>query len=204
MSLVNPVANNHFSVFLYDSEPPDTSTLGLLEAGAGLAIGAATSFVFGSFSEASGLDAVMETEEYQEGGHNVGPRRFPKWVSTSTVTLRSGVTPSPSLWDWYHEVLYGTDVVPRKNGLILLTDHGLGVSAATGGTTDLGLPVVDKLPVAAWMLRRGLPSKLEGPRLKGSANEIAIESLEITHEGLVRLGAAMIPGIGGALAGLGL
>ncbi len=204
MSLVNPVANNNFSVFLLDAEPLDTSAAGLLEAGAGLAVGAAMSIVFGSFSEASGLDSVLDVEEYQEGGFNVGPRQFPKWATTSTVVLKSGVTPNPALWDWYYEVLNGQGTVPRKNGIVLLTDKGLGLSAASGDPTSLGLPVVDKLPIAAWFFRRGLPAKVEGPRLNGSGNEIAIESLEIAHEGCVRLGAAMIPGIGGVLAGLGL
>lgn len=201
MALVNPVANNNFQVFLFDAEPLDTSPGGLAEAGLGLAVGAAGSVVFGSFSEASGLDAGMETEEYHEGGHNTGPRVFRTWGSYSKVVLKRGTTPDPSLWDWYYQVLYGSDRVQRKNGLILLTDHGLG---AVSGGTGLGLPVLDKLPVAVWYLRNGVPQRLQGPSLSGSGAEVAVESLEIAHEGLVRVGAAMIPGIGETLARLGV
>jgi phage tail-like protein len=199
MSVMNPVAGNNFSIFFFDAEPLDTSIGGLLETGAGLAIGAVKTFLFGSFSEVSGLDAVLETEEYQEGGANTGPRRFHKWAATTTVTFKKGVTPDPGLWEWQYAVLYGTDTVPRKNAIIVLTDKGLGVAP-----TGLGLPGLDKLPIAVWFLRRGLPAKVQGPQLKGNGNEIAIESLEVAHEGLVRVGAGMIPGIGGALAGLGL
>lgn len=204
MSLVNPVANNNFSVYLFDAAPLDTSAGGLLSAGAGLALGAAKTFVFGSFSEVSGLDAGVETEEYREGGFNVAPRVFHKWGAYSKVVLKRGTTPDPGLWDWYYQVLRGDSRVQRKNGLIVLTDAGMGITAATGGPTSLGLPVVDKLPVAVWYLTNGLPERLQGPALSGSGNEIAVESVEIAHEGLVRVGPAAIPGLGESLAKLGL
>lgn len=203
--LVNPVANNNFSVFLFNAQPPDLSSVaGVAAAATGLGVAAASSVIFGSFSDVSGLDAGMETEEYREGGFNTGPRVFPKWATTSKVVLKRGVTPDPSLWDWGYQVLYGTDRVIRKNGLIVLSDKGAGVGSAVGAGTGLGLPVVDKLPVAVWYLRDGLPEKLEGPRLTGNGNEIAIESLEISHQGLVRVGLSMIPGIGDTLAKVGL
>lgn len=204
MTLVNPVANNNFSVFMFDAEPLDTSPGGLLAAGAGLALGAVKTFVFGSFSEVSGLDAGVETEEYREGGFNAAPRVFPKWGAYSKVVLKRGTTPDPSLWDWYYQVLRGDKAAQRKNGLIVLTDKGLGITAATGGPSPLGLPVLDKLPIAVWYLTRGLPERLQGPTLSGAGNEIAVESVEIAHEGLVRVGAAMIPGLGDSLAKLGL
>jgi phage tail-like protein len=199
MTLVNPVANNNFSVFMFDAKPLDTSLGGLAQAGAGLAIGAAKTAIFGSFSEVSGLDAGIETEEYREGGYNVGPRVFPKWGAYSKVVLKRGTTPDPGLWDWYYQVLRGDGPLMRKNGLIVLTDKGGGVAP-----TGLGLPGLDKLPIAIWYLTNGLPERLQGPTLNGSGNEIAIESLEIAHEGLTRVGLAMIPGIGSSLAGLGL
>jgi phage tail-like protein len=204
VTLVNPVANNNFSVFLFDAEPLDTSPGGLVSAGAGLALGVAKTVVFGSFSEVSGLDAGIEPEEYREGGFNAAPRVFPSWGKYSKVVLKRGTTPDPALWDWYYQVLRGDKDVLRKNGLIVLTDKGAGLSAAAGGPTPLGLPVVDKLPIAVWYLERGLPERLQGPSLSGTGNEIAVESLEIAHEGLIRVGAAMIPGLGDSLAKLGL
>jgi phage tail-like protein len=204
MSIMNPVANNNFSVFMFDAAPLDTSATGLASAGAGLAVGAAKSALFGSFSEVSGLDAGMEVEEYREGGNNTGPLQFGTYGTYSKVVLKRGTTPNADIWNWHYEAMYGTDRVPRKNGIIILTDKGLGLGSASGFDTGLGLPVLDKLPIAVWFFRRGLPELLQGPALNGSANEIAIESLEIAHEGLVRVGAGMIPGIGSALTGLGL
>ena len=45
---------------------------------------------------------------------------------------------------------------------------------------------------------------LQGPNLNAKSNEIAIETLEIAHEGLTRLDTGMVPGIGEAIASIGL
>ncbi|MCB1124919.1 MAG: phage tail protein, partial [Verrucomicrobiae bacterium] len=39
-------------------------------------------------------------------------------------------------------------------------------------------------PVMVWKARNAFPVKIEGPGLKSTGNEVAIESLEIAHEGL--------------------
>ena len=82
---------------------------------------------------------------------------------------------------------------------MLLTDRGSGVTALSGGPTSLGLPGLDKLPVAIWFFRNSLPEKIQGPGLNAKSNEIAIETLELAHEGLYRLGPSMVPGIGDSL-----
>ena len=162
---------------MFDAEPLDTSPGGLLAAGAGLALGAVKTFVFGSFSEVSGLDAGVETEEYREGGFNAGAARVPEVGHATARSFSSAATtPDPALWDWYYQVLRGDKAAQRKNGLIVLTDKGLGITAATGGPSPLGLPVLDKLPIAVWYLTRGLPERLQGPTLSGAGNEIAVES----------------------------
>jgi phage tail-like protein len=203
MSILNPVAANNFSILMMDAAPLDTSLGGLATAAAGVAVGIGMSVLFGSFSDCSGLEAGLETEEYREGGHNTGPRTFAKWGKYPNLVLKRGVTMNPSLWDWYYQVVHGKRPPMRKNGLIILTDHGLGITAATGGATPLGLPLLDKLPIGAWWFSNGLPAKLTGPTLNGKSNEIAVETLEIAHEGLYRIGAANIPGIGEAAASLG-
>ena len=42
----------------------------------------------------------------------------------------------------------------------------------------------DHLPVMVWKVHNAFPVKVEGPQLKASGNEVAIESIEIAHEGL--------------------
>ena len=78
------------------------------------------------------------------------------------------------------------------------------VTALTGGPTSLGLPGVDRLPVAAWFFSNGLPEKLQGPALNAKGNEIAVETLEIAHERLVRVGPSLIPGVGAPLSAVGV
>ena len=39
-------------------------------------------------------------------------------------------------------------------------------------------------PVMVWTISQAWPSKLEGPGLKATGNEIAIESIELVHEGI--------------------
>ena len=40
-------------------------------------------------------------------------------------------------------------------------------------------------PVRRFKFRNGLPSKFEGPDFKAGSNDVAIETLEISHDGLV-------------------
>lgn len=204
MPVFNPVGSSCFNVFLMDAKPLDTSLGGLAAAGAGALVGIGMSALFGSFAECSGLDAEIESEEYREGGRNTGPLVFMKWGRYPNLVLKRGVTMSPASWDWQYQCLYSSKAPLRKNGIILLTDKGLGITAATGGPTSLGLPILDKLPIAVWFFSNGLPVKMQGPQLNGTSNQVAMESLEIAHEGLYRIGAAAIPGVGDAAAALGI
>jgi phage tail-like protein len=201
MPLLNPVPVFNFNVFMMDAKP--LSSFGLSDlAGAGVSL--AKSIVFGSFSEVSGLNAEIEMEEYREGGNNTGPHKFIKWGRYPNVVFKRGVTMNPDIWDWYYTVLYKSSNPVRKNGFILLTDRGAGISSLAGGPTPLGLPGLDKLPIAIWYFRNALPEKLQGPGLNAKSNEIAIETLELAHEGLYRIGPSMIPGIGDIAGAIGL
>lgn len=205
MPVFNPVPNFKFQVFLFNAKPPGSSLLpqSLGEAATSvlsIGIGFGLSALFGSFSEVSGLTAQVETEDYREGGRNVGPHKLMKWGKYPNVVLKRGVTFNTDIWDWYYQVLNGNKAPLRKHGIIILNDRGGGI---TNNATGLEIPIIDTTPVAIWFLSNGLPEKLDGPSLKGSGNEIAIESLEIAHEGLVRVGPALIPGVGEALTTVG-
>ena len=202
MPLMNPAPVFDFNVFLFDAKPG--SSLGLSDL-VGLGVGAAKTALFGSFAEVSGLNAEMEPEEYREGGRNTGPHKFLKWGRYPNLVFKRGVTLNTDIWDWYYTTLYRTDDPIRKNGVIVLTDRGLGVSALAGGPSPLALPGLDRLPVGVWFFRNGLPERLQGPQLNAKSGEIAIESLEIVHEGLYRFGPAALPGaLGNTLSSAGL
>ena len=118
-----------------------------------------------SFKECSGLDASTEAVDYREGGDNSGVRKLPGKTTYSDITLKWGMTDSDELWSWRKSVIDGK--IERKNGSIILLD-------AQGN---------EKIRwnfVAAW------PSKWEGPTLDASANDVALETLTLVHEGLKR------------------
>ena len=54
------------------------------------------------------------------------------------------------------------------------------------------------VPVQVWYFRRGLPVKYTGPSLNATQNSVAIEAIEIAHEGIHQ-----VPGVGGCGAAVG-
>jgi len=117
------------------------------------------------FREASGLETTTAPIDYREGTMGLSVQKLPGLVQQSTITLRGGITDDPVLWDWRKTVMDGK--VERKNGSIVLLDEA--------GEERLRWNFVD-----AW------PSKWTGPALNATGNEVAVESLEITHEGLAK------------------
>jgi phage tail-like protein len=119
------------------------------------------------FQEASGLDSSIEVIEYREGGNNITVRKYPGQVKYSNVTLKRGLTDNTELYDWHKQWADGDPAAPRKNGSIVLCDR-------------------QGQEQARWNFFNGWPSKWTGPGLNAEQNDIAIESLEIAHEGLAR------------------
>jgi phage tail-like protein len=126
------------------------------------------------FSECSGLEMTLETDDCIEGGRNGAVLKFPKRVRHGEITLRKGVTKNTELFDWFAGFMLGNG--KRKDGVITLRD-------ATGR------------PQVVWRFARGLPTKYAGPTLNALQSAVAIESISITHEGLSQMGG------GGMLAG---
>lgn len=186
MRLFQPVPGFNFHVLFTDvSGPPDPTGIGAA------AIATFNKIAAASFSEVSGLEAELEIEEYRQGGDNAAALRFPKWGRYPAVTFRRGVTHSSDLWDWSNQVLQGIGRPRRRSGMVILLDRN---SPVTG---------LERLPVAVWMFKNGLPTRIRGPELNAKNSEIAIESLEVSHEGLIRLGAAAIPDLGDTMAAFG-
>jgi phage tail-like protein len=69
----------------------------------------------------------------------------------------------PELFEWWNDVVQGN--VTRRNLVIVLLDE-------------------QRNEVARWGIRRAWPSKWVGPDLRGLGNEVAIETLELSHEGI--------------------
>jgi phage tail-like protein len=141
-----------------------------------IAMSAIFDVALGGFSECGGLEMSMQPDEYKEGGNNSQVLKFPARVTWSNITLKTGIGAGTALWDWHYGFATGTG--RRRDGIIVLL-------------TDL------RVPNNVWYFRRGLPVKYTGPALNATQNNVAIEAIEIAHEGihqvpLVGLGAAAI------------
>ena len=120
--------------------------------------------VTAEFKECSGLTMTRATEEIKEGGVNDRTHKLPGRNTYSPLTFKYGVTSSTDLWDWYTEGLYD-GWVERKNFSILLRN-------AEGEV------------VRRWDVIDAYPTKWQGPQLNTETNQVAIETVEITHHGL--------------------
>lgn len=115
------------------------------------------------FRECSGLDFTHDPVEYREGPDPLTARKLPGLIKYSNISLKWGLSDDKELWDWRKEAMDGT--VKRKNGSIVLLDDANE----------------EKM---RWNFREGWPSKWTGPSFNATGNEVAIETLEIAHEGL--------------------
>lgn len=116
----------------------------------------------GGFSECTGLEATMTVEEYAEGGLNGYMHKFMTRMTYSNIVLKRGMSFSDELWRWHQDFINGEG--QRSDGLIVLQDE-------------------NGLPVRSWKFVRGLPLKMSGPSFNAAQSAIAIETLEIVHEG---------------------
>lgn len=117
------------------------------------------------FQEVSGLDATTDPIEYREGGENTTVRKLPGKTTYSDISLKWGLTDSDEMWKWREDVIKGR--IERKNGSIIVLD-------------DEGIERV------RWNFYNAWPTKWEGPTFDAKANDIAIETLTIAHEGIER------------------
>ena len=118
----------------------------------------------GSFSECSGLQAELEIFEWQEGGVNNFTHRLPGRAKFSNITLKRGIA-TPELWKWFNDARSGK--IQRHNISIVL----------------YGYQGMRKIQ---WSVSGALPIKWIGPNFKADANEVAVESIELIHNGFDR------------------
>jgi phage tail-like protein len=133
----------------------------------------------GAFQEVTGLGASLDVLAYPEGGRNDSVRQLPVRHSWNHIVLKRGVVRDPGLWSWYVAGLADSLGARRDGAIVLLGPDGT--------------------PAMSWAFRAGLAAKWSGPDLHAEQNAIAVESLEIAHEGLTRVSPA---DSGSALSGL--
>ncbi len=118
------------------------------------------------FRECSGLDSSQDPVEYREGDDRaLTARKMPGLNKYANLSLKRGITDDAELWAWRNTAQMGR--AERKHGSIVLCD-------------DAGEEQV------RWNFRDGWPTKWTGPSFNATGNEVAIETLEIAHEGIDR------------------
>jgi len=123
--------------------------------------------VKGGFSEVSGLQMEVETEDYLEGGVHGFVHKLPKQRKYPNVALKRGLTDADTLWKWLRSVGRKGSKINRKTVRIILLD--------SEGNEKVSWRCLDAYPV-----------KVSGPDLKSDGNNVAVESLELVHCGLQR------------------
>jgi phage tail-like protein len=118
------------------------------------------------FTDCSGFGANTDPIEYREGGENTTVRKLPGLTKYPNITLKWGLTDSRELYDWYRDVVSGK--IQRKNGSIILFD--------LDGQTEK----------VRWNFVNAWPTKWDAPDFTAKGNDIAIETLELAHEGIER------------------
>ena len=118
-----------------------------------------------SFQEVSGLETETQIIEYRHGDSPVFSNiKMPGIAKVGNVTMKKGVFVSDNkFWDWYSQIKMNT--IKRLPVVISLCDE-------TGA------------PKMTWTLSNCWPTKITGTDLKSDANEVAIETIEIVHEGI--------------------
>lgn len=120
----------------------------------------------GGFSEVTGFDASIDVMEYREGDMVQTPMKMPGLKKYGNITLRKGLADTTVLYDWITAGIEGE--VERKTLTITLLDQ-------------------TESPVASWQVINAWPVKYTGPDFNATSSEVAIETLEVAHEGMTRV-----------------
>jgi phage tail-like protein len=117
--------------------------------------------IAGGFHEVAGLGVSIDEVDYRVGNEkSSGVRKFPGLRHYSNVTLKRGFLTDTRLGDWID-----TDPPDKRTVVITLLDE-------------------QRNPQVRFVLRQAWPVKWSGPHLNATSSDVAIETLELTHEGL--------------------
>jgi len=117
------------------------------------------------FTEVSGLDVEREVIEYRDGSSKEYSKlKMPGLTKFSNITLKRGSFDKDNdFYDWWSSIKL--ESVERRDITISLLNE-------------------DHEPVVTWKVKNAWPSKVTPTDLKSDDNSVAIETMELVHEGL--------------------
>ena len=117
------------------------------------------------FQEVTGLSSETQVIEYRGGSSKVySTVKMPGIQKFGNITLKKGIFKGDTaLWDNYNLIKMNT--IKRSTILISLLDESNAVAMS-------------------WSLLNAFPCKITVTDMKSDSNEVAVESMELAHEGL--------------------
>ncbi len=117
------------------------------------------------FTEVSGLDFESDVVEYRQGASPEYTKiKMPGMQKYSNITMKRGTFKGDNeYFEWWNTVKLNT--IERRDMTIKLLNE-------------------EREPVVVWQVRNAWPLKVQTTSLKADGSEVAIETIEIAHEGL--------------------
>ena len=118
-----------------------------------------------SFQEVTGLEVKSDEIKYRSGDSKIfSVVKMPGLITYNNVTMKKGIFKGDNkFWDWFSQIKMNT--IKRIDVTISLLDE-----------TDA--------PTMTWTLTNAWPTKISSDGMKSDDNSVAIETIEIVHEGL--------------------
>ena len=116
-----------------------------------------------AFSEVSGLEVTLDVIEYRSGV-DLSVRKIPGLPTYSNITLKRGFTENTEMWKWFQRSLFRAEHRPLNLAIVQLNS--------------------EREPAMRWEIYNAWPTRYKGPVFNALAAGVAIEELELVHEGL--------------------
>lgn len=122
----------------------------------------------GAWTKCEGLSVEYEIQEYKEGGENTYVHRLPGRAKYQNIKLTRPLTSAPEkVADWLASF---QSSIEKK---------------ITPGTAHISLLDPEGKQLRKWDLQEVYPVKWSGPSMDAASNQLATESLELSHSGFL-------------------
>lgn len=117
------------------------------------------------FTEVAGLSVNTEVIEYRDGlSKQYGVRKLAGLTKFDNITLKRGIISNKNeFFEWIDKTIKGKVPERRSVSISLLNEEGS--------------------PAVTWKVTKAWPVKVEGPSFNSTGNDVAVESIELAHEG---------------------